>query len=1433
MKTRNQFVSVVLMLALLCPMLTFMLPLGANAASTVDVGESTDSFSLNLNEEWNFDDMTAGDILTSGYISSRANGNFTTMTKSPNETAVKPENWVAVADQDKGGCYISAANAYIGFEDAAEILLRDTYEISWEMKVTSCGSATSLLWWADGETVSSRRTLLRLNTDGTLGYTVSDSYTSQKWSATKITIGEDASWHNFRARISPLDGRMWLWLDGALILNGVVNEYLRDNAANSEYSRIGIMYAWTGSNIHFCVDDIKISSVQIDEYIDFEPGEFAFDENINFENITEGNVTEDVFTTTNLYGTYGTASEKYSSSFSVTKDPLDNSNQALYVKNKIFYLKFKQNANAYAQINLSFDVLFEGIGGWTTLLAVNNAASNNAYINLLRVKNDTNQFGYFAPGGSDTWLKKSDGSNFTVKEEADGVGTAIWYTIELAMTTRTGRTVLNVKDRTTGELLATATFTHAQIKTVFEAGVPYVFRFHNCWNDGFKSYFDNIKITALPDAEAVVDSKWKDPSFDMIAPVIDGMANDDWEITTDTRLIAPSAFWDFEDGKDFGTQNNIVSAAMSNFTVGTVSGSNTTKVMKSTEGAENAETGILTFPGTINDYETIKISAKFRVDHADNYLNVFRITKADGGTFNCFRIGMLQGEATQALIGVGGLNPSSEANSSATVNKGEWNDLSITIVPATGQVIFKIADQEIYHSRSEIRALRDENKPFVCRIHHYSVGSGNDAISFIDDVKVETTYSQSYYDRLGCSPDNSDNNFIKTLPDTDGNARAILTLEDKDMYLTKQPFELSFDYMMNQKPSDTINLVRFNMNGTAVSLVRLQSGGGLYNYTSPGYLTYHDGAEIPSSGKDIPFNAIESSQNLTEGIWYNIRVVMDPVSGSVKVYLDNVLVSDYNINDVYIDANGQPLGVTKNATQMIFEIGSQWSKDIKINDFCIDNLRIRTFKSTANYIGYQTTVIQNKIVDNVEKTVFDLRIISGVDSLKYNFAGYNITVIYEKDGETHESTRELRTNLVYESIYEGNKWTPASELGAKYLIAIAIGDIDADCDRIEFVIKPYTSKNGINNYGDATILVWTGASDVEGYPVFDYIEQDVYNLNTWLVPYWEGNIMYNESCLMIGDEGVPLMYEPKQIISVRSCDLRTTYVEGVDYKIEDGKIYRLEGSSMPYYDEAEYYLTSADTAVTGSAVECKDGTYILSAPSAVFQQNSVFVTYTHAKNTKYIVPETSTKLNKFIEKLEAGEEVNVVFFGDSITDGSNATGRENVAPYMPRWTEMVTAALRGKYPKAVINYTNTAVGGKNVSWGVENYETSVNAYSPDLLVLGFGMNDINTSVENFILRTKTIVDGVLAANPDCEIVLIGSMLPNEIWKWYGNQYLFEDALIGLAESYDNVDVAKMTSVHRSLLTGKRFVDMTSNNGNHPNDFLIRVYAQTILKLLVG
>jgi lysophospholipase L1-like esterase len=215
------------------------------------------------------------------------------------------------------------------------------------------------------------------------------------------------------------------------------------------------------------------------------------------------------------------------------------------------------------------------------------------------------------------------------------------------------------------------------------------------------------------------------------------------------------------------------------------------------------------------------------------------------------------------------------------------------------------------------------------------------------------------------------------------------------------------------------------------------------------------------------------------------------------------------------------------------------------------------------------------------------------------------------------------------------------------------------------------------------------------------------------------------------------------------------------------------------------------------------------------------------------MPTKTEKLHKFIEKLEAGKEVNLVFFGDSITAGGNSSGRANTAPYTPMWSNMVTDALAAKYPSAKINYTNTAVGGKDTKWGIEEIETSVNAYKPDLLVLAFGMNDGGKQISDFIKNTKTMIDKVLAANPDCEIAVIATMLPHDKTTYYKNQYQQEAALIEMAKSYSNVDVIPMTSVHSSILEYKRYYDMTGNNVNHPNDFLIRVYAQTILETVLG
>ena len=49
----------------------------------------------------------------------------------------------------------------------------------------------------------------------------------------------------------------------------------------------------------------------------------------------------------------------------------------------------------------------------------------------------------------------------------------------------------------------------------------------------------------------------------------------------------------------------------------------------------------------------------------------------------------------------------------------------------------------------------------------------------------------------------------------------------------------------------------------------------------------------------------------------------------------------------------------------------------------------------------------------------------------------------------------------------------------------------------------------------------------------------------------------------------------------------------------------------------------------------------------------------------------------------------------------------------------------------------------------------------------------------------------------------------------------------------NVAVGGWSTVNGRDAAEKRYRDMTGNNINHPNDFIARVYAQVILKRLLG
>lgn len=357
-----------------------------------------------------------------------------------------------------------------------------------------------------------------------------------------------------------------------------------------------------------------------------------------------------------------------------------------------------------------------------------------------------------------------------------------------------------------------------------------------------------------------------------------------------------------------------------------------------------------------------------------------------------------------------------------------------------------------------------------------------------------------------------------------------------------------------------------------------------------------------------------------------------------------------------------------------------------------------------------------------------------------------------------------------------------------------------------------------------------------------------YDRNVWLKPLWNTYEVCNETVLFVGEEDeAPLLYRPSEIISVRNYGLDIEYVQGKDYTLTgEGRLKRLPSSAIPFFTREEYYRKEPDSVPV--RIESDDlgrkfpeNRFAKYGERDTFTSRQVAVTYRHDDRWRGAVPKgKKEKFSHFFNKLANGENPAVVFYGDSITAGCNSSGTEyggKTAPYAEPWTRMVTEYLKEKFSRP-IKYVNTAEGGKTTGWGAENLSERVLSHAPALVVLAFGMNDPDLTVNEYKKSIAQMLDKIRAAYADCGIVLVSTTVPNVESDWFnGMQKKYVTGLKELESEkrYSSfVALADMTGMHMDLLrAGKRFRDMTGNNVNHPNDFLARCYAQVILTTLLG
>ena len=371
--------------------------------------------------------------------------------------------------------------------------------------------------------------------------------------------------------------------------------------------------------------------------------------------------------------------------------------------------------------------------------------------------------------------------------------------------------------------------------------------------------------------------------------------------------------------------------------------------------------------------------------------------------------------------------------------------------------------------------------------------------------------------------------------------------------------------------------------------------------------------------------------------------------------------------------------------------------------------------------------------------------------------------------------------------------------------------------------------------------------DLSKFP--NYVEPDkaayAFGFNEMTAPYFKGNVIYNETVMLVEDKGVvsgKLQYEPVRILSVRDYTWEKEYPAS-EYEISGNTLTMKAGGSMPYLT-AENLLGKniPEPYREVSSITNVETDWVLMGGS-IYTESSLI--YGHQVSVSYVYDVNDVKTEEFAdyetsgfpelkEKLISGKDVKIVAIGDSVAEGCSSSGHFGHAPYMENWVDQSAKALDEKYTGKV-SVKNVAVGGKTSEWGSAAAQiNAVASETPDLVMIHFGINDAGGDMTPGTYRDniEKIVADVQARVPDCEFMLIKAFAPNSANYNYNTFKAYWKKLDEIAESYREAFTLDMFTPSLTLLQNKKYMDVTGNGINHVNDYSCRLYAMNILSALI-
>ena len=220
------------------------------------------------------------------------------------------------------------------------------------------------------------------------------------------------------------------------------------------------------------------------------------------------------------------------------------------------------------------------------------------------------------------------------------------------------------------------------------------------------------------------------------------------------------------------------------------------------------------------------------------------------------------------------------------------------------------------------------------------------------------------------------------------------------------------------------------------------------------------------------------------------------------------------------------------------------------------------------------------------------------------------------------------------------------------------------------------------------------------------------------------------------------------------------------------------------------------------------------------------------------------KLMLDYEGLNEHGPINVVIFGDSVSHGAVNGYIDYEGVYWNRLKRKLNT-VRDYMP---VNMINSSIGGTTASASVKRLQRDVLKHDPDLVIVCFGLNDVNAALESYTSALDTIFKGCKEIGADV-IFMTPNMLNTTVMEDTPKQYYdyaiktaemqnggrmdtFMSEGIKVAEN-NGVTVCDCYAEWKKLAEKRDITFLLANRINHPIPEMHELFAESLFNVIMN